>query len=103
MNKCKHCGASEELKLGETYCEICKKSFEKYDKLIHIDNEMKNEHLFLDNHVSTLKVYCPFCGKDLSNINNIFTDEGYGESMNSGVECKDCGVDIYTYKVEKSY
>ena len=66
------------------------------NKNIKVKYEMKNDWLFLDNHRDKT-VFCPCCGKDLKD--NIFTDEGYGDSMNSGAICTDCDIKVYTYKV----
>ena len=63
---------------------------EKYDLL--------NERYWLCNHPE-YNVYCPFCGKEISeNVFDECINDG-SEIVNSGAHCEDCDVDIYTYKV----
>lgn len=65
---------------------------------VNEDYEMKNDWLFVDNHPEK-KVYCPFCGKDLTD--GIFTvgGTGLGGVDDTGLHCDNCNIDVFTYRV----
>lgn len=46
-------------------------------------------------------VICPNCGLDITET-EFSCDSNYPGTIDIGYECDDCGITVYTYKVERT-